>query len=87
MATDMKGPTMPAATEQDEKVRENRLRRMAERQGLKLSKSPRRDPHAIDYGCWMIVDRDANTVVAGTAGTGRPNMDLDQIEAYLRGER
>ena len=33
-----------------EKVRENRLRRMAKRQGLHLVKNGRRDPRAIDYG-------------------------------------
>src|SRR5258708_16018140 len=32
-----------------EKVRENRLRRMAERQGHQLVKSRRRDPRAYDY--------------------------------------
>lgn len=41
-----------------EKVRENRLRRMAERQGLELRKSRRRDPRAKDYGRWYIVDVD-----------------------------
>ena len=41
----------------DEKVRENRLRRMAERQGLELRKSARRDPRAIDYGTYMLSER------------------------------
>jgi hypothetical protein len=36
-----------------EKIYENRLRRAAERQGLTLSKSRRRDPLATDYG-WHI---------------------------------
>jgi hypothetical protein len=78
---------MPAATEQDEKVRENRLRRMAERQGLALSKSRRRDPHALDFGRYMLVDALTNTVVTGAQHTGRHGMDLDGVEAYLRGER
>jgi hypothetical protein len=34
----------------DDKVRENRLRRMATRQNLQLMKSRRRDPFAPDYG-------------------------------------
>jgi len=73
--------------EKDEKVRENRLRAAAERQGLKLSKSRSRDPRAIGYGCWLIVDAN-NRVVAGVGGTGRPEMDLDQVERYLtEGER
>jgi hypothetical protein len=66
-----------------EKVRENRLRRMAERQGYALVKSRRRDPRAIDYGCWMIINPYSNTVAAGTAGTGRPNFSLDDVEAWL----
>ena len=67
----------------DEKVRENRLRRMAERQGLELRKSRRRDPRAIDYGTYMLVNAEINDVVAGTAGTGRPNFTLDDVENYL----
>jgi hypothetical protein len=69
-------------TEMDpaEKVRENRLRRMAQRQGLSLHKSPRRDPRAYDYGGWYIAkDR---VIVAG----GNPHayaMSLDDVEAYL----
>ena len=38
------------------KIRENRLRRMAERQGVKLQKSRRRDPHALDYGTYRLID-------------------------------
>jgi hypothetical protein len=37
-----------------EKVRENRLRRMAERQGFRLVKSRTRDPLALTYG-WFIM--------------------------------
>lgn len=71
--------------ESSEKVREVRLRRMAERQGLALHKSKRRDPNALGYGCWMIVDPfNSNGVVADSAGpTGEPSMDLDEVEAYL----
>jgi hypothetical protein len=69
--------------EQDEKVRENRLRRMADRQGLRLEKSRRRDPRAIDYGMYTLVDPNTNAIVAGTEGTGRPNFSLDEVEAWL----
>ena len=51
-----------------EKVRENRLRRMAERQGLELRKSRRRDPRAIDYGRWYIVDVDREIEAAEIGG-------------------
>jgi transcriptional regulator with XRE-family HTH domain len=85
---DAKGVDMPAATatQGSEKVREIRLRRMAERQGLKLARSRRRDPRAIDYGRYMIVDTFTNTVVAGELNTPGA-LDLDEVEAYLKGER
>jgi hypothetical protein len=49
--------------------RESRLRRMAEREGLALSKSRRRDPQAIDYGGWMVVEPFMNAVVGGASPT------------------
>lgn len=66
-----------------EKVRENRLRRMADRQGLRLEKSRRRDPRAIDYGKYTLVDPNTNAIVAGAEGTGRPNFSLDDVEDWL----
>ena len=69
----------------NEKVHENKLRRMAERQGLVLHKSRRRDPRSIDYGKYMIVDAFTNTVVAGELNTRRA-LTLDEVEAYLKGE-
>jgi hypothetical protein len=73
-------------TDTTDKVRENRLRRMAERRGLKLVKSRRRDEHAWDYGMFMIVSVENNWVVAGTAATGRPEFTIDDVEAYLTGD-
>ena len=60
------------------KVRVNRLRRIASRQGLRLEKSRQRDPMALDYGKYSLVN-------------GRPDHihvfigqgDLDQIEDWL----
>jgi len=60
---------------------------MADRQGQKLEKSRTRDPRAIDYRGWMIVDLETNAVVAGTGALGRPHWSLDDVEAYLKGER
>src|SRR5689334_15681652 len=68
-----------------DKTRENRLRRAARRQGFVLRKSRRRDPEAYDYGLWMIVDPDGNTVVAGNQATGTPSMPLDGVEYWLWG--
>jgi hypothetical protein len=66
----------------EEKIRENRLRRMAERQGLKLEKSRRRDPRATGYGTYMLVDPDRNTIVAGDRNSGY-GMSLEEIEKAL----
>lgn len=69
-------------TDSDDKVRENRLRRMAERQGLQLQKSRRRDPRAYDYGSYQLVDTATNVMAAGNHQTGY-GLDLDQVEAWL----
>lgn len=73
MATDT---TDTRESEQAEKVRENLLRRMADRQGLSLVKSRRRDPRALDYGRYRLV-RGRTTVLDTKA--------LDDVEAYLTG--
>lgn len=66
-----------------EKVRENRLRRMAARQGLVLHKSRRRDPRAVEYGTYMLVDLYTDVVVAsGNAGRGY-GLTLDEVEEWL----
>jgi len=72
-------------TATDEKVRENRLRCMADRQGLRLVKSRRRDPRAIDHGGWMIVDEATNGIVADTEAIGRPSCSPGGVERYLNG--
>ncbi|WP_448150020.1 hypothetical protein [Labrys miyagiensis] len=67
---------------EDEKVRENRIRRAAERQGMQLQKSRRRDPRAIDFGGYMLVDASSNTLILG----GSPyaySASLDEVETYL----
>jgi hypothetical protein len=75
-----------------DKVRENRVRRMAARQGLRLVKSRTRDPRALDYGSYMLLDGD-RVVLGGT----RRKLDrkfrrgmavsLDEIEAFSNGAR
>ena len=73
---------LSSMTDQDVKVRENRIRRMAERQGLQLEKSRRRDPLALDYDRWFIVDASTRTVIAGSVA-GRHGWTLDQVETFL----
>lgn len=65
-----------------EKVRENRIRRMAKRQGLYLEKSRRRDPKAVDYGGYMLIDEKSDTVVLGSDGFPY-QATLDDVEEYL----
>jgi hypothetical protein len=74
-----------------EKVRENRLRRMAERQGLRLEKSRRRDRRALDYGRYQLVDagmtRRSHHIVHQDWAVGQGfGLTLDEVEAYLTRE-
>lgn len=46
------------------KARENRARRAAGRQGLRLVKNRRRDARAADYGSYMLTDLATNEVAA-----------------------
>jgi hypothetical protein len=90
MATDMRGATM----DQAEKVRENRLRRMAERQGYALRKPRRRDTRALDYGeLWLMrvwvedessgrLEVIANPEDSYDAWLG-PFRSLDELEDWL----
>jgi hypothetical protein len=72
---------LPSMTD-DDKVRENQLRRRAERQGCRLLKSRRRDPYAVDYGSYMLVDAETNSIVATGFERGF-GLSLDAIEAEL----
>jgi hypothetical protein len=78
----------------DEIAREKRLRRAAVRQGLRLSKSARRDPRASDYGKYRVENPNLReAIVAGGApsessavagrGTFDYTLDLDGVEAVL----
>jgi hypothetical protein len=68
-------------------TREKRLRRAAARQGLRLTKSARRDPYANDYGKYRVENpRQGGVVVAG----GSPfdySLNLDQVEDVLFPDR
>jgi len=65
-----------------EKVRENRIRRVAARQRLRLERSRRRDPRAVDYGRYQLIDIDSNIVVLG-GGQHPYSVTLDEIAEYL----
>ncbi len=60
--------------DQAEKVRINRLRRMAARQGYELHKTRRVDPRATDYGTYQLVPE---------KGKPREFASVDAVEAFL----
>ena len=73
--------------QREHKSREQRLRRMAARQGLTLQKSRTRDPHAPDYGKYFLI----RETVPGASWQGRAlvtsewGVGLDDVEAHLTG--
>jgi hypothetical protein len=69
----------------DTKVRENRLRRAADRQGLRLLKSPRRDPSALGYGLYALIDNETGGTEHASAPWGIHTLELDDVEQYLLG--
>jgi hypothetical protein len=66
------------------KAHENRLRRMADRQGLRLVKSPRKDPYALGYGTYRIDSKDGATLVGDRETFG---LDADAVERWLTTRR
>jgi hypothetical protein len=77
---------MPTDTPTAFKIRENRLRRAAERQELRLVKSPRRDPNALGYGRWAIIDPEDGGTMHSHAPWGIHVLSLDEVEHYLLGD-
>lgn len=65
----------------DLKVRENRLRRAAARQGLFLSRRRRRDVNALDFGRYALF-RDGQPAY-GVGHGGIYGLTLSQVEAIL----
>jgi hypothetical protein len=70
------------AETQSTKVLENRLRRMAERQGLQLIKSRRRDPLALDYGTYRV-ETVAGEQAPGFVVTDGTGLTLEEVERLL----
>lgn len=68
-----------------EKVMENRLRRKADRMGYQLVKSRRRDPDAMDYGLYALIDLDTNGSVFPPDVMGSPCVaTLQEIEDRMK---
>jgi len=66
-----------------DKVRENRVRRRAARLGLRLMKSRRRDPEAIDYGLYALVDLEVGGCVHAHGVISEFALTLDDVEEWL----
>jgi hypothetical protein len=69
--------------------RETRLRRAAQRQGLRLEKSRARDPRSLTYGTYQLVNVENDTghwrsrqLVAASTSAGY-GLSLDDIEREL----
>lgn len=79
------------------KVFENRLRAAAKRQGLRLEKSRRRDPRALDYGSYWLIDGPApqyaddgtccNWRSRTMVGSGEYGITLADVAQHLLGEK
>jgi hypothetical protein len=68
-----------------EKTLENKLRRMLDRRGFTLQKSCVRDPHALTYGGYQIVDQQVGGVVAGWGNANRGfAFDLSDVVAWIK---
>lgn len=66
------------------RTKEARLRRAAERRGLRLIKRRRFDPKAFDYGLYVLVEDQANAKqIADTMFQNRQGKTLDEIEQQL----
>ena len=64
------------------KVRENRIRRMADRRGYRLMKSRRKDPRGIGYGKYKVLDATTMKPVFGSK-PDEYSATLDEVEAWL----
>ena len=69
------------------KTRENRVRRMAARQGLVLHRSRDRDPMSLSYGRYLLLDPGANWDAVFGVARREPAATLAEIEMWLRSPR
>ena len=70
--------------ESTDKTRENRLRRVAARRGLRLEKSRRRDRSAIGFGGYRLIDESSGRTVLGESAHAF-DATMDEVEAALDG--
>ena len=68
------------------KIEEARLRRMAKRRGLTLSKSRRRDPAALDYGMYALIDNERGNPIHSDNINSIYALTLDDVREWLEVE-
>lgn len=69
------------------KTEENRLRRSAARQGLRLERCRYRDPRALGYGTYRLVDSTTYEFVATGRQSGTDyGLTLNEIDSFLVGK-
>lgn len=67
-----------------DKVRENRLRRIADRRGLRLERSRARDPQALTFGGYQLINLQTGSCECGWGNAARGfAASLDDIEEFL----
>ena len=70
----------------ERKVYENRLRRVADRQGYRLEKSRRRDERAITFGLYRLVDLSTGDIIGAGLLDHSPGgfgLELSDVAANL----
>ena len=65
------------------RARENRLRRRAARQGLTLSRTRRRDPAALDYGLYALLDANTGNLVSREGPISIYTLTLDDVAGIV----
>lgn len=64
------------------RTREQRVRRAAARQGLRLERNRVRDPRALDFGTYRLVDTFTGVATHSNTRTGY-GLTLDDVERIL----
>ena len=66
-----------------DKALENRLRRKADRMGMRLWKSRSRSPDAWEYGLYMLTDHSTGGLVHQAGPTSGHYLTLEDVEDWL----
>jgi hypothetical protein len=62
---------------------ESRIRRTAQKLGLIVKKSRSRDPDAIDYGDYWVLDGETGVIIFPSGVGGQIGASLDDVAEFL----